>query len=340
MTRAQPMDRPLVPPLPLGGCSWSELWKHLQRAFRTLDYRPGTLRLYRAVLRGLARSSRRLPGGIQRAHIDYYLRSLAFRHRSASWLAMNLSVLRNVFDRCCGLELLGARRGPRRPQRLPEFLSTGEVSALFRAAGSPRDALLLALLYGCGLKPGEAVGLRWGQFDPETGVLRLDERELPAPEAVRALLRAGRERCGPEAFVFAGRSAGRPLATRTVSRVVRETARSAGFDRPVCALMLRHSYAVHQLRAGMNIRALQEALGLRDLAGVLRYAACTPPTASSPLDNRADQAPPEEPAVAPIPDVDVEAGSPPFPVEQPVRYFLTWLRVSLRRGARLLRLSG
>ncbi len=73
--------------------------------------------------------------------------------------------------------------------------------------------------------------------------------------------------------------------------------------------MLRHSYAVHPLRAGMNIRALQEALGLRDLAGVLRYAACTPPAAGSPLDNPADEALGEEPAVAPTPEIAVEEGS-------------------------------
>jgi integrase/recombinase XerD len=340
MTRAQAMDHPLTPPLPLTGCDWSGLWKELQRVFRALDYRPGTLRLYRAVLRGLARSSRLPPDRIGRTHIDYYLRGLAYRHRSASWLAMNLSVLRNVFDRCCAHELLGARRGPRRPHRLPETLSTDEVSSLFRAAASPRDALLLAVLYGCGLKPGEAARLRWGQFDPETGMLRIDERELPAPEAARALLRAGRERCGPEAFVFAGRVGGRPLATRTVSRIVRETVRAAALNRPVCAMMLRHSYAVHQLQASMNVRALQDALGLRDLAGALRYAACSPPSVSSPMDSPADQAPCEEPAVAPIPEIAVEEAAPPFPAEHPRRYFLAWLRASLRRGVRRLRLSG
>ena len=338
--RAHAIDQPLAPPLTLAGCDWSGLWKELQRVFRALDYRPGTLRLYRAVLRGLARSSRLPPDRIARAHIDYYLRGLAYRHRSASWLAMNLSVLRNVFDRCCDLELLGARRGPRRPHRLPETLSSDEVSSLFRAAASPRDALLLVLLYGCGLKPGEAARLRWGQFDPETGLLRIDERELPAPEAARALLRAGRERCGPEALVFAGRVAGRPLATRTVSRIVRETARAAELNRPVCALMLRHSYAVHQLQAGMNVRALQVALGLRDLAGALRYAACTPPPVRSPLEDPNGQASAEDPAVASIPEIAVEESTPPFPVEHRSRYFVTWLRATLHRGARRLRLSG
>ncbi len=104
--------------------------------------------------------------------------------------------------------------------------------------------------------------------------------------------------------------------------------------------MLRHSYAVHQLQAGMNVRALQEALGLRDLAGALRYAACTPPPVRSPMDNADAPAPAGEPAVASIPEIAVEEGAPPFPVEHPVHYFVTWLRASLRRGARRLRLSG
>ncbi len=113
MTRAHAIDRPLAPPLTLAGCDWSRLWNEVQRVFQALDYRPGTRRLYRAVLRGLARYSRLPPGSIGRAHIDAYLRHLACRRRSASWLAMNLSVLRNVFDRWRRARSVGSCARPR-----------------------------------------------------------------------------------------------------------------------------------------------------------------------------------------------------------------------------------
>ena len=91
--------------------------------------------------------------------------------------------------------------------------------------------------------------------------------------------------------------------------------------------MLRHSYALHQLRAGLNVRALQQALGLRDIEGALRYRACLLPVeeVTSPLDALAVQ-PPE------VPTIPVGDSAPPFPVENPVRYFLAWLRTLFRRG--------
>ncbi|MDX2451672.1 hypothetical protein, partial [Desulfosarcina sp.] len=66
-------------------------------------------------------------------------------------------------------------RGPRRPRSLPLFLPVEDVSKLLSATSSPRDALLLSLLYGCGLKPGEAIALRWGAFDPDAGLLKCED---------------------------------------------------------------------------------------------------------------------------------------------------------------------
>jgi site-specific recombinase XerD len=313
--------------------AWARFWRQTRERFRREGigrgpdgYARGTLRLYRSVLRGLARSSHQPPDRIGGAHLDFYLRRLARSPCSASWLAMNRSVLRRVFDPQDRRGLLQGC-GPRRPRRLPESLTTGETAILLRAATCPRDALLLALLYGCGLKPGETVRLIWGHFDPVEGLLRLGDRFLAVPSGLGPILRAGLERCGPESFVFAGRRPGAHLSERTVGRVVRQAAKAAGLNRSVNAGMLRHSYALHQLRAGLNVRALQQALGLRDIEGALRYRACLLPVeeVTSPLDALAVQ-PPE------VPTIPVGDSAPPFPVENPVRYFLAWLRTLFRRG--------
>lgn len=315
--------------------AWAGFWRQTRGRFRREGvgrgpggYARGTLRLYRSVLRGLARCSRQPPDRIGGAHLDFYLRRLARSPCSASWLAMNRSVLRRVFDPQDRRGLLPGR-GPRRPRRLPESLTTGETASLLRAATCPRDALLLSLLYGCGLKPGETVRLTWGQFDPAEGLLRIGARLLAVPSGLGPILRAGLERCGPGSYVFAGRRPGAHLHERAVGRVVRQAAKAAELNRPVNAGMLRHSYALHQLRAGLNVRALQQALGLRDLEGVLRYRACLLPVeeVASPLDALAVR-PPEVPAVP------VGESAPPFPVENPVRYFIAWLRAVFRRAPR------
>ena len=107
--------------------SWPAFWSEVNSALKGAGYAPGSRRLYRSVLRGLYRSCRCAPGQITRRHLERHLARLTHRHRSASWVAMNLSVLRMVFDRIGGLQLVGARRGPRRARRLPRFVSPDQV---------------------------------------------------------------------------------------------------------------------------------------------------------------------------------------------------------------------
>lgn len=308
--------------------AWPRFWQQVRKTLRASGYGQGTLHLYRSVLRGIARSSHQPPGRVGPAQIDFYLRRLGYARRSASWIGMNISVLRTVFDKCCGLDLMRGRRGPRRPRPLPEALSVAEVSNLLAAAASPRNALLLSLLYGCGLKPGEAVSLRWGAFDPDAGTLRVGERSLPLPTGLMPLFRTGLARCGSEAHVFAGRKAGRHMTLRAVSRIVRNAAEEARIHRPVSPMTLRHSYALHQLQAGMNVRELQENLGHETIESTLRYCALEPPEAASPLDRIA------EPAAAVLPEIPVGDSEPPFPVERPARYFLSWLKGLFRKPRR------
>ena len=121
---------------------WPDLWHEVQDTLKKKKYARGTLLLYRQVLRGLARTARSTPEAIGQEHIDRYLYRLAYRPVSASWIAMNISVLRTVFDKLHGRSLLRDRRGPRRPYHLPYFLSPDEAGRLLAVAACPRDALL------------------------------------------------------------------------------------------------------------------------------------------------------------------------------------------------------
>jgi len=349
--------------------AWPQFWQQVRKTLLASGYGHGTLHLYRSVLRGIAHASHQPPDGIGPAQIDFYLRRLGYARRSASWIGMNICVLRAVFDKCCGMTLLRDRRGPRRPRPLPQVLPVADVSKMLATAASPRDALLLSLLYGCGLKPGEAIALRWGAFDPDAGTIKCAEglkpcsresvsgvrcqdlkpetrnlnplparnsppRILPLPTGLIPLVRAGLARCGPEAYVFAGRKAGRHLTLRAVSRIVRKAAAEAQLQCPVSPMTLRNSYALHQLQAGMNVRELQENLGHETIESTLRYCALEPPEATSPLDRIS------VPAVAAIPEIPISDSEPPFPVEHPTRYFLNWLKSAFRRAFHPFRSSA
>ena len=178
-------------------------------------------------------------------------------------------------------------RGPRRTQRLPAVLSRDEVAALLAQprGGEPlalRDRALLEVMYACGLRASEVVGLELGDVDLEEGLLcargkGAKERLIPVGRQAVAALQAWCARGRP---VFAGPSTpsalllgrrGRPLTRQGLYRIVQGHARSAGLRGRMSPHTLRHTFATHLLAGGCDLRSLQEMLGHADLSTTQVY---------------------------------------------------------------------
>src|SRR5438874_3154605 len=177
--------------------------------------------------------------------------------------------------------------GPRRGRRLPKVLSRGEVTKLLEqpngdGATDLRDAALLELMYACGLRASEAIGIEIGDVDLEDGVLRArgkgsKERVVPigrrAIEAVRRYLEFGRQplvrgRHVPQLFVnFRGEA----LTRQGLYKIVRRHAAAAGLDDRMSPHTLRHTFATHLLAGGCDLRSVQEMLGHADVATTQLY---------------------------------------------------------------------
>ena len=155
---------------------WPGFWQRLQQRLCRDGYRPGTLRLYRQVLRDLRdflrdRHGVLRPGGLTRELAERFLAALAEQNVSWSWLASVIAVLRNCFDRLGNLEVTARMVTPRRKWPLPETLHARELRQLFDALPNPRDRLLVALLAGCGLRVSEACRVRWADWDATAATL-------------------------------------------------------------------------------------------------------------------------------------------------------------------------
>lgn len=264
--------------------NWPEFWLQINDVLCACGYARSTRRQFRHVLRALRRDGVTTPGDMSAAVARRFVEDLAGDYNSWSWIAMNISVLRNVFDRICALPVTEGLVTPKRGYRLPEILNESEASRLVQAGETIRDQLLLGLLYGCGITGSEAVGLRWCDVLENGSRLhiptstRYRERTLSVPDPLRPVLQAGIEACDPDAYVFRGRQRDTHLSTRMVEVIVRKAASAAQVHRPVCVMTLRHSYAVFRLEHGVNLRQLQEELGLTSIRTVERYKRCIAPT--------------------------------------------------------------
>jgi integrase/recombinase XerD len=177
--------------------------------------------------------------------------------------------------------------GPRRSQRLPTVLTRDEVRLLLDqprgdSPAAVRDRALLELMYACGLRASEAIGLELADVDREAGVLRASgkgskERIVPiGSKALAALsdyLEHARPRLvglGDERHLFVNQRGG-GLTRQGLYKIVQRHARSAGLDDRMSPHTLRHTFATHLLAGGCDLRSLQEMLGHADIATTQMY---------------------------------------------------------------------
>ncbi len=146
-------------------------------------------------------------------------------------------------------------------------------------ARSPlRDRALFELLYGCGLRISELVGLNLEDMDRSEHWLRVrgkgrKERQVPVPgQAAGALERYLSERpvVRDEQAVFLN-YLGHRLTTRGVSMIVKLYATLLSGDPSVHPHAFRHAYATHLLADGADLRAIQELLGHARLSTTQKY---------------------------------------------------------------------
>jgi len=176
---------------------------------------------------------------------------------------------------------------PRRSRKLPQVLTRGEIEKLL---GQPRgtepaalrDRALLELMYACGLRASEAIGLELMDVDPQEGVLRArgkgsKERVVPigqaALRALRIYLERGRPglvKGSPETHLFVNFRGG-GLTRQGLYKIVRRHAVSAGLADRMSPHTLRHTFATHLLAGGCDLRSVQEMLGHADVATTQLY---------------------------------------------------------------------
>ena len=211
-------------------------------------------------------------------------------------IARSVSAVRSLFrwlereglvDNAAGRAL----KPPRLPRGVPRPLTPGQAQDALARAAEPdpaaegqawialRDAALLTLLYGGGLRIGEAVGLAGRDWRAgATGIRVLGkgnkQRLVPVLPAVARALDRYRAACpwptAGDAPLFRGLRGGR-LQARLVQKRMAEIRAELGLAASATPHALRHSFATHLLAAGGDLRTIQELLGHAALSTTQRY---------------------------------------------------------------------
>jgi integrase/recombinase XerC len=230
-------------------------------------------------------------GAFKPADFRSYLAQRANLGISRSSIARAVSTLRNFFRFLERAELvhnpaIKTVRTPRLPKSVPKALDEDDALAAIRDAGeaqtepwlAARDTALLLMLYGCGLRIGEALSLTCADM-PRADTLRVvgkgrKERIVPVLPIVREALAAYRKLCPfsalPEEPLFVG-ARGKVLNPGVVQRQMRFLRARLGLPETATPHALRHSFATHLLAQGGDLRTIQELLGHASLSTTQRY---------------------------------------------------------------------
>lgn len=181
-----------------------------------------------------------------------------------------------------------AVRGPRRKAPLPKALTQGAAREAISHVGelqdepwvALRDTAMLTLLYGAGLRIGEALSLTRRQVQGADTLMVTGkgskQRQVPLLPAVRQALADYLHACphaiGADDVIFVGVK-GAPLHRPAFNKQMQKLRGYLGLPENATPHAFRHSFATHLLSQGADLRAIQELLGHSSLSTTQRYTA-------------------------------------------------------------------
>ena len=277
--------------------------KAIAKFIRSLEERnasPHTIKAYRTDLANFADYVG--PQGwrdIDHVLIRGYLANLYERGLSKTSVARALAALRSLYRWLAQEGEVEQNPAalvatPRLPKKLPRVPTIEEVNTVLDAdmpecsAFNERDQVILELLYGCGIRNSELIGInlddiRWSNEMILVRGKGRKERYVPFGDSAKAAVQAylpARQRVIGETKHTTERALlinlrGSRLTTRSVGRIVKQIAVARGLSPDVHPHTLRHAFGTHMLEEGADLRAIQEMLGHERLSTTQRYTQLT-----------------------------------------------------------------
>ena len=278
-----------------------------------------TVRAYRREVLSFAEHLRETLGAqekiasVDHLHIRAYMGLLYDRGLTKASVARALAAIRSWFRWLAKEHRIAQNPAvlvstPKLPQHLPRVPSVEEVNGLMNSmepqrgsaakddagAWPERDRMIFELLYGCGIRNSELVGIDMPDIQWKNDAILVKgkgrkQRYVPlgdeAAAAIRAYLplreaklniagKGGLVVDGPLVTNLRMRGTAR-LTTRSVGRIVKSIALSHGLAADVHPHTLRHAFGTHMLEEGADLRAIQEMLGHERLSTTQRYTQLT-----------------------------------------------------------------
>ncbi len=256
----------------------SELRRQMQGDLRIRNLADQTQAIYIARVAQMARYFARSPQDVSYSEVREYLRHLIETGVSRSMFAQTIAALRFLYEFTLDRpEMVLRIRYPKQSRRQPVVLSPGEVARLLKAIQNLKHRTVAMVLYGTGLRIGEALALELGDIDSERMVVLVrhgkgdQDRQVTLSPVLLNALRVYWRAYQPTTCLFPGRDPEQPLGNSVIQRAIKVARQKAGISKHATPHALRHSYATHLMEAGTDLRTIQILLGHHSLKTTALY---------------------------------------------------------------------
>lgn len=233
---------------------------------KTCQFSKSTIEQYRSIAIPLLAEAMRLR---KKEWSDQDIKSYISAHyskHSASSLLQFVGVIKHL-NKTGILKIdLTTLQLPKKPKQAPKVLSKREVQLIFQNTRNLKHKLILALLYGSGMRRNEVIDLKVEDIQLDRKCVHIKnskgkrDRLTPLADTFIKLYPSYLNLYRPVDFLFNGQYKPQYSGT-SIAQFLKASVQKAGIKKNVTPHMLRHSYATHLLEKGIDIRYIQALLG-------------------------------------------------------------------------------
>jgi len=239
---------------------------------------PGTQKVYLNAVARLAGHYHRSPDQLSEQQLrDYFTYLVEEKRVPSSTLRTEIFGVKFLFDKTLGkpwptLKFLRARPS----YKLPVVLDREEARRLIGLIRCPAVRMCATMMYSCGLRISEALGLNITDIDSARMVVIVragkgnKDRHVPLPKRTLELLREYWRVYRSTTCLLVTKD-GRPLADHRVRYFLKKAVKQSGIAKRISCHTLRHSYATNLMEGGLDVRVIQGLLGHRSLKATTLY---------------------------------------------------------------------
>ncbi len=263
----------------------SPLRKRLIEDLQLAGYSPSTTESYSSSVVKLSKHFNRSPDQLSEEEIrQFFIHLKEERHLSDSSFKQYVTGIKFFYEKTLNQEwnLFDLVR-PGKSRKLPFALSHEEVKKLLSMVRAEDCRMALTLIYSCGLRLGECLGLHISNIDRNRKMLRVvhskgnRDRYIPLADRVIELLGEYWKRYHPETYLFPStRNPKLPMHESRLQKVFKAMVQQSKTSHQQATIhTLRHSYATHLLENGLDLKNLRDLLGHKSISTTLRYTHMT-----------------------------------------------------------------